>query len=278
MTKITLIAEIGINHNGEIELAKKLIDQAVEEKWDIVKFQKRDVDVVVPKEFWNNKLIYKNGNLIDYIDYKRRIEFGEKEYDIIDKYCREKNIDWFASAWDSNSLKFLRKYDLKYNKVASALLTNKRFLEDVAREGKITFISTGMSTLKDIDNAIDIFNTYGCKYIVMHCTSIYPCPPDKLNLSLIKFYKDRYKSEVGYSSHFPGILDAPLSVVFGARYIEKHITLDRAMWGSDQSASLERLGMKYIRRDVDLVEEMIGKAEKVFYNEEKEKAKRLRYW
>lgn len=275
---IYLIAEIGINHNGEIELAKKLIDLAVEEKWNAVKFQKRNVEKVIPKELWYKKRENKDGRFVDYIEYKRGLELTESDYDEIDRYCKEKKIDWFASAWDLDSLKFLEKYDLKFNKIASTMLTNLEFIEEVAKQKKKTFISTGMSTLNDIDIAVEIFDSYNCPYILMHCTGIYPCPLDKLNLKFIKTLKKRYRCEVGYSSHHPGILDAPLAVMLGAKYIEKHITLDRAMWGSDQAASIERPGMRYIRRNVDVVKPMLGLNKKIYYDEEREIAKRLRYW
>jgi len=276
--KIFLIAEIGINHNGDLDLAKKLIDQAVEERWNAVKFQKRNVEKVIPKEKWYTKREDMYGNVIDYIDYKKSLELSESDYDEIDRYTKERNIEWFASAWDIDSLRFLDKYNLKYNKVASAMITNSEFLEEVAKRRKLTFISTGMSNLEDIDNAVEIFNSYRCPFILMHCTGIYPCPIDKLNLNAIKTLRERYNVEVGYSSHHPGILDAALAVQLGARYIEKHITLDRAMWGSDQSASIERPGMRYIRRNVDIVEDMLGDGIKRFYDEEREIAKRLRYW
>ena len=227
---------------------------------------------------WYKKHENRFGEIVDYIDYKKSLEFGRKEYDEINRYCRKKKIDWFASAWDIDSLNFLKRYHLKYNKIASPMLTNLEFVDKVAKQRRPTFISTGMSNIYDIDVAVELFESRKCPYILMHCTSIYPCPPDKLNLRMIRTLKDRYNKEVGYSSHNPGILDAALAVELGAKYIEKHITLDRSMWGSDQAASIERLGMKYIRRNVDIVDTMLGSDRKIFYNEEKKVAHKLRYW
>jgi len=278
MNKIFLIAEIGINHNGSLELAKRLIDQAVEEKWDAVKFQKRNVEKVIPKDKWYTKHEDRNGNIVDYIEYKKSLELSRKDYDEIDRYTKERGIKWFASAWDIDSLKFLDKYDLPFNKIASAMLTNSEFLKEVAKRKKLTFISTGMSEISDIDNAVEIFRKHNCPFILMHCTGIYPCPPDKINLRVINMLRQRYNVEIGYSSHHPGILDAPLAVMLGTKYIEKHITLDRSMWGSDQSASIERPGMRYIRRNVDIVETMLGSGKKELYKKEQEIAHKLRYW
>ena len=275
--KIFVIAEIGINHNGSIETAKKLIDMAVDCKCDAVKFQKRTLEKVIPKEMWHNKKETPWG-YIEYIDYKRKLEFGKKEYDEINEYCKKKGIDWFASAWDIESQKFLDKYDLKYNKIASPMLTFDDLVEHVAKQGKKTFVSTGMSIWEEVDDAVSIFRHEQCPFVLMHCVGIYPCPDDKLNLKVIPKIKERYGGEIGYSGHSPGIIDASLAVSLGARYIEKHITLDRSMFGSDQSASLEKNGLRYVVQNANEVLDMLGDGEKVIYDEEMEVRDKLKYW
>lgn len=187
-------------------------------------------------------------------------------------------MDWFASAWDLESQEFLRQYDLKYNKIASPMITYRPLLEMVASEGKLTFISTGMATWKDIDKAVKIFKREKCPFVLMHCVGTYPAKDEDLNLSLIPKLAKRYKCEVGYSCHNPGVLPAALAVVYGARYIEKHITLDRTMWGSDQAASLEPHGMELVRKYCDAALKMIGDGKKRILEKEKEIAKKLRYW
>jgi len=274
---IYIIAEIGINHNGSIEIAKQMMKMAKECGCDAVKFQKRNLDIVIPKEEWYKKKDTLWG-YIDYIDYKRHLEFGESEYDEINRYSKDIDIDWFASAWDLDSLEFLKKYDNKYNKVASAMLTNIPFIEAVAKQGKKTLISTGLSTIEDIDKAVNIFRDNNCPFILMHCVSLYPCPNDKLNLRMINTLRDRYNCEIGYSGHSPGILDSIVASLLGAKYIEKHITLESSMWGSDQSASLERKGLEYTVRDVRIMETILGDGKLNLSDKEKEIAKKLRYW
>jgi len=274
---IYIIAEIGINHNGSIEIAKQMMKMAKECGCDAVKFQKRNLDIVIPKEEWYKKKDTLWG-YIDYIDYKRHLEFGESEYDEINRYSKDIDIDWFASAWDLDSLEFLKKYDNKYNKVASAMLTNIPFIEAVAKQGKKTLISTGLSTIEDIDKAVNIFRDNNCPFILMHCVSLYPCPNDKLNLRMINTLRDRYNCEIGYSGHSPGILDSIVASLLGAKYIEKHITLESSMWGSDQSASLERKGLEYTIRDVRIMETILGDGKLNLSDKEKEIAKKLRYW
>jgi len=275
--KVFVIAEIGINHNGDIDIAKQLIDVAKINGCDAVKFQKRDVDLVVPKDKWYVKRDTPFG-MINYIDYKRNLEFNKEEYDEIDKYCKEKDIDWFASAWDDNSQVFLDNYNLKYNKIASAMLTNIPLLEHIASLGKLTFISTGMSTWDEVDNAVNIFRGRKCPFVLMHCVGIYPCPSDKLNLNMITEIKRRYDCNVGYSSHSPGTLDTSLAVLLGAKYLEVHITLDRAMYGSDQAASLEPRGLGLTVKNANIVEIMLGSGRRDITDKELKKAKELRYW
>lgn len=275
--KVFLIGEIGINHNGDVNNAIKLIDYAKRYDWQAVKFQTRNLENVIPREMWNKPKNTPWGEL-KYIDYKKRIELTKEDYDKINEYCNRSRIDWFSSAWDLDSQKFLKQYNLKYNKVASPMLTHKKLLEQVAKEGKKTFISTAMSIWSDIDYAVEVFRKYDCPFVLMHCVGLYPAPNNTLNLSLISKIKERYDCEVGYSGHSSGVLDAPLAVVYGARYIEKHITLDRTMWGSDQSASLEPRGMEIVRKYCDATLEMIGDGEKKILPKEKEIAKKLRYW
>jgi len=274
--EIYFTGEIGINHNGDIKLAKELIKMAKDCGCDAVKFQKRTIDKVYNKEFLDSYRESPWGKTQR--AQKIALEFGKREFDEIDNYCRELDIDWYASAWDEDSQVFLEQYDLKYNKIASPMLTHKALLEHVANEEKPTFISTGMSTYNEIDDAINIFRSYKCPYVLMHCVSIYPCPPEHLNLNMIKTLKNRYDCDIGYSGHSQGILDTTIAVAFGARYLEKHITLNRAMYGSDQSASLERKGLQYSIRNARVINKMLGDGKKkVLSNEEKNKIK-LRYW
>ena len=277
MNNIFFIAEIGINHNGDINLAKKLMDMAKSCNADIVKFQKRTVDDVIPEsiKYQKRNTIW---GYIDYIDYKKKIEFDEIEFDIIDDYSKEIKIDWFASAWDIKSLRFLDKYKLRYNKVPSAIITNNTLLEEIAKDNKKTFISTGMSTIKDIDNAVEIFDNYNCPFVLMHCVSIYPCPDKYLNLKVIETLKERYGCEVGYSGHSSGILDSSIAVALGAKYIEKHISLDNSLFGTDQAASLEKRGLEYTVRDIKRINTILGNGNKIILDEEIEKRNQLKYW
>lgn len=253
---VFIIAEIGINHNGDIEIAKKLIDGAVFSGCDAVKFQKRTVEKVYSKEELDKPRESPWGATNR--AQKLGLEFGQKEYDIIDAYCRDKKIQWFASAWDSDSQKFLQQYDSKYNKVASAMLTDRELLEMVAQEGKYTFISTGMSTMDEIDKAVDIFRRAGCPFELMHCNSTYPMKDHEANLRLIPELRSRFNCKVGYSGHEVGLITSCAAVALGATSIERHITLDRAMYGSDQAASVEVLGFYRLVRYVRTVQAAMG--------------------
>ena len=272
-----LIAEIGINHNGSVKIAKKLIDLAKLYNFDAVKFQKREPDISVPE---NQKNIIRStpwGNMT-YLDYKKKIEFGNREFHQIDKYCKEKNIIWFASAWDLQSQKFLKKYKLKYNKVASAMITNLKLLEVIAKEKKITFISTGMSTMKDVSKAVSIFKKYKCKFILMHCVSTYPCPIEDLNLNTILTLRRKFKCEVGYSGHETAVSPTLLAYFMGANYIERHITLDRSMWGTDQAASLSEPGIINLTKILRKFHLIVGDGKKRLSSNEKKMLEKFKYW
>jgi N-acetylneuraminate synthase len=253
-------AEIGINHNGDMEITKKLIDGAVDAGCDAVKFQKRTIDIVytaeeldVPREspWGDTNRVQKEG-----------LEFGKEEYDEIDNYCKEKNIYWFASAWDLPSQKFLQQYDLKYNKIASALLTYDDLLEEVSKEGKHTFISTGMSTIEEIENAVNIFKKNKCSFELMHTNSTYPMKNEDANLNVIKTLRDHFNCDVGYSGHETGRVVSVAAVTLGATSIERHITLDHAMYGSDQAASINLFDLKMLVSDIKTVKLALGNPEK----------------
>ena len=274
---ILFIAEIGINHNGNISLAKKMMKMAKNYHCDFVKFQKRTPELTTPN---NKKDIMRETpwGRMTYLQYKNKIEFGPKEYNEINKFSKKIGMGWFASAWDLNSLNFLKKYNLKYNKIASAMITNLKFLDEVAKQKKTTFISTGMSTYKDIDNAVKIFKRRKCKFILMHSVSTYPCKDEDLNLSLIPKLKSKYKVQVGYSGHESTVSPTLGACYLGAKYIERHVTLDRAMWGTDQAASLSPDGLRQLLGMMGKINKILGNGKKKILKEEREKMKDLRYW
>jgi N-acetylneuraminate synthase len=270
-----VIAEIGINHNGDINIAKKLIDEASKAGFDAVKFQKRTIEIVYSKEVLDSPRESPWGKTQR--EQKEGLEFKSHEYDEIDKYCKQKKIIWFASAWDSESLKFLDKYNLNYNKIASAMITDLNFLEQVAQRKKYTFISTGMSTLKNIDDAVKIFSEKKCPFELMHCVSTYPCKPEDVNLNAIDSLKKRYNCKVGYSGHENGVIISLAAFVKGISSLERHITLDRTMYGSDQSASLEIRGIKDLMTGIEKIKLCMGDGEPgKILEEEKIIAKKLR--
>ncbi len=277
LKKPFLIAEIGINHNGSLSLAKRLIQLASDSGFDAVKFQKREPNISTPED-QKHKLRQTPWGEISYLEYKKKIEFGDKEFREINKFCKKKNIIWFASAWDVSSQNFLKKYKLKYNKVASAMLTNIELIKKIADEKKLTFISTGMCTLKDISKAINIFKKKKCKFVLMHCVSTYPCPIENLNLNLIQTLKRKYKCEVGYSGHESSVSPSIIAYMLGARYIERHITLDRSMWGTDQAASLSEIGMKNLSNILNKSSLVLGDGIKRLTNQERELLKKFKYW
>ena len=276
MNKTFVIAEIGINHNGDIEIAKKLISMAKNAGCDAVKFQKRTIDIVYSLEELSKFRESPWGSTQK--DQKQGLEFGRKEYDEINNFCKKSNIEWFVSAWDIKSLQFLDLYDLKYQKVASALITHTSFLVEVAKRKKHTFISTGMSDYLIVDKAVDIFKKNNCSFELMHTVSAYPCPENKLNLHLIQKLKERYKCNVGYSGHEASVSPSIVAVCLGASSLERHITLDRSMYGSDQSASLEESGLRDLISVVRKIPDVIGNQEKEIFDCEKDVAKKLRYW
>lgn len=272
--KTFIVAEIGINHNGNINLAKKLIDTAVIAGCDAVKFQKRTVDRVYTKEYLEELRESPWGTTQR--DQKEGLEFGKEEYDEIDCYCKEKEIEWYASAWDIESQKFLQHYNFKYNKVASAMLTNQELLVEIAKEGKYTFIATGMSTYEEIDCAVSIFKKYNCAYELMHCNSTYPMPVEEANLKMINMLSQKYQCKVGYSGHEEGTLVSICAVAAGATSIERHITLDKKMYGSDQKASIEPYELCRLVKDIRTTEKIMGNGEKTLSEAEKEVKKKLR--
>ena len=271
---IFIIAEIGINHNGDIKICKDLIDIAKEAGCDAVKFQKRDIDIVYTKEFLNSPRDSLWGTTQR--DQKLGLEFSENDYDEIDAYCRKKNIDWFASAWDLNSQDFLRKYNTKYNKIASAMIVYDDLLNKVASEGKHTFISTGMSSYEDIENAIQIFKKHQCPFELMHTVSTYPMKDEDANLRMIKTLREKYGCNVGYSGHEVGLAVSYAAAAMGITSLERHITLDRAMYGSDQSASIEPNGLRMLVGAVRKIEKAIGDGVKKIIADEVPIAEKLR--
>jgi len=242
MKKPYLIAEIGINHNGDINVVKKLIKNSKDCGFDAVKFQKRTIDIVYDEKTLDTPRESPWGKTTR--DQKLGLEFEKPQYDEIDNYCKEVGIEWFGSAWDIKSLEFLDNYNLKFNKIASAMIVDHKFLNEVAKKNKHTFISTGMSTKEDIDNAVSIFKKNNCSFELMHCVSTYPMKVEDANLITINQLKNEYNCNVGYSGHENGVVVSLVAIMLGITSLERHITLDRTMYGSDQAASLELSGMK----------------------------------
>ena len=271
---IFIIAEIGINHNGDMSICKELIDVAVESGCDAVKFQKRDLDKVYTQEFLDSPRESQWGTTQR--EQKSGLEFSKEQYEEIDQYCKEKNIEWLASAWDLNSQKFLQQFDCKYNKIASAMIVYEDLLKMVAKEGKHTFISTGMTTYDDIQKAVDIFRDEGCSFELMHTISTYPMKVENANLNIINTLRSEYQCDVGYSGHEVGLSISYAAVALNITSLERHITLDRAMYGSDQSASVEPQGFRQLVISVRSIEQAMGDGVKNFLEEEKPIAKNLR--
>ena len=275
-SEVYVIAEIGINHNGDLKIAKELIKESKNAGADAVKFQKRTIDVVYSKDILDSPRESPWGKTQR--DQKNGLEFGASEYDEIDLYCKKLEIDWFASAWDIESQTFLSKYNLKYNKIASAMATNLEFVEVVALENKPTFISTGMCTMEEIEKVVNIFNEKNCPFILMHTNSEYPSKEENLNLKMIQTLKEDFHVNVGYSGHESSVSPSVYAVALGAVAIERHITLDRAMYGSDQSASLEPVGFSRLVSMIRKLNLIYGDGIKKITDEEIKISEKLRYW
>lgn len=269
-----IIAEIGINHNGDLNIAKRLIDGAIFAGCDAVKFQKRTLEKVYSKNELDRLRESPWGTTNR--DQKMGLEFGREEYDEIDRYCKERGIEWFASAWDIDSVRFLYNYDLKHNKIASPMLTHKKLIRMVAEERKPTFISTGMSTMEQIVRAVEIFKDVGCLFELMHCNSTYPMKDKDANLKVIPALRERFQCDVGYSGHEVGLITTCAAVALGATSVERHITLDRAMYGSDQAASVEVIGFYNLVQYIRTIEVALGNDRKRITQEEEEIRKKLR--
>lgn len=272
--KTYLIGEIGINHNGSIDIAKNLIINAKKAGFNAVKFQKRTPEICVP-ENQKNKIRSTPWGEITYLDYKKKIEFGKKEYEIIDRLCKEIKIDWFASAWDLESVDFIHEFDPICYKIASANLTDKKLLEKIKEKNKPIILSTGMSTINEIEEAVNLLKN--TDLLIAHSTSAYPCAYDELNLKMIKTLRKKYPSiPIGYSGHENGISSTVCAVAMGACHIERHITLNRTLWGTDHSASLEMRGMESLCRDIRNLELATGDGIKKVYDSERPIIEKLR--
>jgi sialic acid synthase SpsE len=281
-----IIAEIGINHNGSLEIAKRLIDEAVNAKADAVKFQKRTPEICVPKSQWQTIRDTPWG-LMTYIDYKRKTEFGYDEYREIDRYCRELGIDWFVSTWDTEAVDFMQQFETPLYKLASASLTDTPLIERILYTGRPLMLSTGMSTLREIEEAVKLVKMFDEDYplSIAHSTSAYPCKPEELNLKMIQTLSKMFPNvPIGYSGHETGLATTVAAVAMGATFVERHFTLDRAMWGSDHAASIEPQGFQRLVRDIRDVEMAAGDGVKKVYESEIAPMKRLRvhispeYW
>ena len=271
---VFIVAEIGINHNGDLDLCRQLIDMAKSCGCDAVKFQKREIDLVYTPEFLRSHRESPWGSTQR--DQKEGLEFGLRDYQQINEYCRSQNIEWFASAWDLQSQNFLRQFDCSYNKVASAMIVYEELLREIASERKHTFISTGMSTFADIDKAVDIFRDADCPFELMHTVSTYPMKDEDANLLTINSLKERYGCNVGYSGHEAGLAVSYAATALGISSLERHITLDRSMYGSDQSASIEKAGLMQLVGAVRKIEVAMGDGVKRVIDAEVPIAKKLR--
>ena len=270
-----IIAEIGINHNGDLDLAKQLIDAAVSAGCNAVKFQKRTPEICVPKEQQGQRRDTPWGRM-SYLDYRYRVEFGKEEYETIDKYCRHAGILWTASCWDTPSLEFIQAFEPPFLKVASPVLTNDELLEAHSRTGRALVVSTGMSTIEEIDHAANILGDR-VPWMLLHCTSSYPARSDEINLRAMDTLRQRYERPVGYSGHEVGLQISLAAVARGADILERHITLDRAMWGSDQAASVEPQGLQRLVRDARVIESALGDGIKRVYDSELPMRAKLRW-
>lgn len=269
-----VIAEIGINHNGSLEIAKKMIDGAVAAGCDAVKFQKRTPEICVPKDQWNIERDTPWGRMT-YIEYRHKTEFTADQYAEIDKYCKSKNVHWFASCWDEPSVDFIEQFNPPAYKAASASLTDHELLRKMKATGKPLLISTGMSTLEEIEVAVEAIGED--RLLIAHATSSYPCPLNELNLRMITTLRERYPFvPVGYSGHETGLMPSCAAITLGACFVERHVTLDRAMWGTDQAASVEMVGLQRLVQYIRDIETSLGDGVKKVYESELGSLKKLR--
>ena len=268
-----IIAEIGINHNGRVEIAKELIKAASDAGVDAVKFQKRTPELCVP-EHQKNQMRDTPWGYITYLDYRYKVEFGQDAYEEIDSYCQSLGIAWLASSWDVQSLAFIDAFDPPAHKVPSALLTDHQLLRAIKETRKPVILSTGMSTMAEIGKAVDILGLENL--VICHTTSSYPCPPDELNLKMIPTLRDKFECPIGYSGHEVGLVTSVIAVGLGACLVERHVTLDRAMWGSDQAASVEPQGVRTLVKYIRVTEKALGDGEKKVYESEQSVLKKLR--
>lgn len=268
-----IVAEIGINHNGEIEIAKRLIDAAIHARVDAVKFQKRTPELCVPEE-QRSQMRETPWGYITYLEYRKHVEFGEAEYREIDAYCRQKGIAWFASVWDEPSADFMQQFDLPCYKIPSASLTDHGLLRHLRRIGRPRILSTGMSTMEQIKTAVS--ETGEENLLITHATSTYPCDPEELNLRMIQTLKKEFTCPIGYSGHEVGLIPSAIAVAMGACLIERHITLDRAMWGGDQAASVEPHGFEQLVKYIRVTEQALGDGQKRVYDSELPSLRKLR--
>lgn len=268
-----IIAEIGINHNGDLDLCKYMIDAAAHAGVDAVKFQKRTPEISTPPE-QQKQMRETPWGYITYLDYRYKVEFGEKEYRQIDRHCKEKGIDWFSSVWDEQAVDFMEQFDTPAYKIPSASITDHNLLRYARKTGRPLVISTGMSTMEQIRAAVILVGTENL--VITHCTSTYPCEPEELNLRMIQTLRDEFPCPIGYSGHEVGLVPPQVAVALGACMIERHLTLDRAMWGSDQAASVEPNGFERLVKYVRTAEASLGDGVKRVYKSELSSLKKLR--
>ncbi len=271
---VLVIAEIGINHNGDVEVAKRMVDAAVHAGADAVKFQKRTPEICTPPD-QQKQMRDTPWGYITYLDYRRRVEFGREQYRDIDRYCRQKGIPWLVSVWDEPSVDFMEEFDTPAYKLPSASLTDHNLLKHARKTGRPLIVSTGMSTMAQIHNAVQAVGDE--KLVILHCTSTYPCEPEELNLKMVETLRNEFpKTPVGYSGHEVGLVPSAIAVALGACVVERHLTLDRAMWGSDQAASVEPGGFERLVKYIRVAEESLGDGVKKVYESEKPSMLRLR--
>jgi len=268
-----IIAEIGINHNGDLGVCKQMIDAAVHAGVEAVKFQKRTPEISTPPE-QQIQMRETPWGYISYLDYRYKVEFSQEQYREIDRYCKQKNVAWFTSIWDEQAVDFMEQFDTPAYKIPSACITDHNLLRHARKTGRPLLISTGMSTMEQIRAAVEVVGTGNL--VIMHCTSTYPCEPEELNLRMIRTLRDEFPCPIGYSGHEVGLVPPQVAVALGACMIERHLTLDRAMWGSDQAASVEPSGFERLVKYVRTAEASLGDGVKRVYESEKSSLKKLR--